>query len=147
MGTQTPDGGDKPQGEATNNNPNNTSNNQNTNNNSNNNYKDINSSAGVDATTPQGKKKPSFDGDFIIISEFSEQVGPVPIDIIPDWPAAGTFDLNTFVLKIMAVDFQNKSNDPQSYLKDSQVAMPEPNEDAYTYVRISLPTHILDFFV
>jgi hypothetical protein len=137
MGSQPPEGGDKHQGEGNNNNNNNTTTNNNTNAGSNSNYKDI--AAGINNnndTNALGKKKSSFDGDFIIISEFSEQVGPVPIDIIPDWNSAGTFDLNTFVLKIMAVDFQSKSNDPQSYLKDSQVAMPEPNEDAYTYVCI-----------
>jgi hypothetical protein len=140
MGTQPPEGGDKPHGEANNNNNNNNTTNTNTptgNNNSFNNYKDV--PIQTDTGTP-GKKKASFDADFIIISEFSEQVGPVPIDIVPrwddGWDAAGTFDLNSFVLKIMAVDFQSKSNDPASYLKDSQVAMPEPNEDAYTYVRI-----------
>ena len=83
---------------------------------------------------PKTQKKESFAGDFIVISEFSEQVGPVPLYVIPEWGAEGTFNLNGFVLKIMAVDFQNKTNDPQSYLKDSQVAMPEPSEDAYTYV-------------
>jgi hypothetical protein len=99
---------------------------------SNRNFKEDNAHATNEAS--KSLKKESFDGDFIVISEFSEQVGPVPLFVIPDWGAEGTFNLNAFVLKIMAVDFQNKSNDPQSYLKDSQVAMPEPGEDAYTYV-------------
>lgn len=85
-------------------------------------------------------KKESFEGDFIIVSEFSEQVGPVDLYIIPEG-AAGSFNVSSFVLKIMAVDFQNKSNDPQSYLKDSQVAMPEPGENAYTYVCIEFRNH------
>ncbi len=78
-------------------------------------------------------KKESFDGDFIVISEFSEKEGPVPLQVIPD-KGEGTFNLNSFVLKIMAVDFQNKSNDPQSYLKDSQAVIPEAGEDAFAYV-------------
>lgn len=141
MGTQTPEQGDN--NNNSNSNPNTVTNTSSTTpSNSNRDYKDIlNSSDAV-----PGKKKASFDGDFIIISEFSEQVGPVPIDIIPEWNAAGTFDLNSFVLKIMAVDFQSKSNDPHSYLKDSQVAMPEPGEDAYTYV-CSLTTTRFLFFI
>jgi hypothetical protein len=100
------------------------------NNNSFRNFTDVNASN----TIPLDPKKvPSFAGDFIVISEFSEQVGPVPLYVIPEG-TEGTFNLNAFVLKIMAVDFQNKTNDPQSYLKDSQVVMPEPNEDAIAYV-------------
>lgn len=34
----------------------------------------------------------------------------------------------------MAVDYQNKSSDPGSYIKDTQVVMPEPTEDAFAYV-------------
>lgn len=104
--------------------------------------KDLSSSS---TDTSKDPKKESFDGDFIIISEFSEQVGPVHLYIIPEG-AEGTFNVNSFVLKIMAVDFQNKSNDPQSYLKDSQVAMPEPSADAYTYVSTLLLRKITTSF-
>lgn len=83
---------------------------------------------------PGGGGKKSFSGDFIVISEFSEVVGPIPLFVIPEWGAEGTFNLNSFVLKIMAVDTQNKSNDPQTYFKDSQGVIPEPSEDAYAYV-------------
>ncbi len=54
--------------------------------------------------------EPTFLNDFILISEFSELVGPVPLSVIPEG-GEGKFNLNDFVLRIMAVDYQNKSND------------------------------------
>ncbi len=51
------------------------------------------------------------DGDFILLSEFSEIAGPVPLLTYP--PGGGQlFDRNGFVLRVMAVDFQNKAAAP-----------------------------------
>ena len=48
-----------------------------------------------------------FSRDFILISEFSEQVGPQPLLTIPnDTKVFGNFDLNYFSLRIMSVDYQ-----------------------------------------
>lgn len=107
-------------------------------------FKNFNDIPNPNATTPAPQKKESFTGDFIVVSEFSEKVGPIPLYVIPEG-GEGTFNLNDFVLKIMAVDVQNKSNDPQSYLKDSQVVMPEPSENAFAYVCISYIIFLLNF--
>ncbi len=57
-------------------------------------------------------REPSFTHDFVLISEFSELEGPVPLFIVPELSATQIrFNLNDFVLKIMAVDYQNKSTD------------------------------------
>eukprot|EP01104_Vermistella_antarctica_P014190 TRINITY_DN4428_c0_g1_i1.p2 TRINITY_DN4428_c0_g1~~TRINITY_DN4428_c0_g1_i1.p2 ORF type:complete len:915 (-),score=187.27 TRINITY_DN4428_c0_g1_i1:3716-6460(-) len=82
--------------------------------------------------TPETEQKGFLD-DFIVISEFSEQVGPVPLLVIPDG-AQGTFDLNAFVLRAMAVDYQNKSTDVLGAVEDTQVVMSESKEDAFAYV-------------
>eukprot|EP01102_Stenamoeba_stenopodia_P008431 TRINITY_DN2423_c0_g1_i1.p1 TRINITY_DN2423_c0_g1~~TRINITY_DN2423_c0_g1_i1.p1 ORF type:complete len:791 (+),score=161.09 TRINITY_DN2423_c0_g1_i1:326-2698(+) len=78
-------------------------------------------------------KEPTFLDDFICISEFSEQEGPVPLVIIPDGNQSN-FNINNFVVKIMAVDYQNKSFDIGAAAEDTQFVMPEPSEDAYAYV-------------
>jgi len=44
--------------------------------------------------------------DFILVAEFSELVGPVPVDSIPSNFKTG-IDHDAFVLRIMAVDFQS----------------------------------------
>eukprot|EP01114_Cavostelium_apophysatum_P003624 TRINITY_DN1365_c0_g1_i4.p1 TRINITY_DN1365_c0_g1~~TRINITY_DN1365_c0_g1_i4.p1 ORF type:complete len:879 (+),score=189.03 TRINITY_DN1365_c0_g1_i4:167-2803(+) len=82
---------------------------------------------------------PSFTSDFILFSEFSETVGPVPLFSVPDG-APGTFDLNDFVLRITAVDFQSKTTDLLSFvdtssqLRDTQVVLSQPAENAVAYV-------------
>jgi hypothetical protein len=60
---------------------------------------------------------PNFIDDFILVSEFSELEGPVPLFYIPDiGTPQGTFNVNEFVLRIMAVDYQNKSTDLSMYI-------------------------------
>ena len=51
----------------------------------------------------------TFEEDFIIISEFSEIVGPMVLEIYPP-ESSGSFDLQSFVLKIHTSDHQAKSN-------------------------------------
>lgn len=81
----------------------------------------------------EGERSPSFTEDFICISEFSEIVGPVPLFCIPD-KAVGSFNLEKFVIRIMAVDYQNKVQDTGSFMEDTQVVISETSEDAYAYV-------------
>ncbi|CAB1350382.1 unnamed protein product, partial [Coregonus sp. 'balchen'] len=70
-----------------------------------------------------------FTKDFILISEFSEQVGPQPLLTIPDDPKVfGTFDLNYFSLRIMSVDYQ------ASFVEDSRVVLGDSKEGAFAYV-------------
>ncbi len=52
----------------------------------------------------------SFSADFIVVSEFSEIDGPIPRMVIPE-NSEGKFNISDFVVKIMAVDHQNKSSD------------------------------------
>ncbi|CAL8289549.1 unnamed protein product [Boreogadus saida] len=84
-----------------------------------------------------------FTKDFILISEFSEQVGPQPLLTIPDGPAVcGTFDLNYFSLRIMSVDYQASfvghppgSGYPRlSFVEDSRVVLGDSKEGAFAYV-------------
>ncbi|XP_037648829.1 guanine nucleotide exchange protein smcr8a [Sebastes umbrosus] len=84
-----------------------------------------------------------FTKDFILISEFSEQVGPQPLLTIPDDPKiCGTFDLNYFSLRIMSVDYQASfvghppgSGYPRlSFVEDSRVVLGDSKEGAFAYV-------------
>ncbi|XP_037333480.2 guanine nucleotide exchange protein smcr8a [Pungitius pungitius] len=84
-----------------------------------------------------------FTKDFILISEFSEQVGPQPLLTIPDEPkVCGTFDLNYFSLRIMSVDYQASfvghppgSGYPRlSFVEDSKVVLGDSKEGAFAYV-------------
>ncbi|KFV56504.1 Smith-Magenis syndrome chromosomal region candidate 8, partial [Tyto alba] len=84
-----------------------------------------------------------FPRDFILISEFSEQVGPQPLLTIPDdAKASGTFDLNYFSLRIMSVDYQASfvGHPPGSaypklnFVEDSKVVLGDSKEGAFAYV-------------
>ncbi|XP_073695083.1 guanine nucleotide exchange protein smcr8a [Garra rufa] len=84
-----------------------------------------------------------FPKDFILISEFSEQVGPQPLLTIPNDPkVCGTFDLNYFSLRIMSVDYQASfvghppgSNYPKlNFVEDSKVVLGDSKEGAFAYV-------------
>lgn len=84
----------------------------------------------------------SFSKDFILIAEFSEQVGPQPLMTIPDGTkACGLFDLNHFSLRIMSVDYQTTFAGPAScgqakltFVEDSKVVLGESGEGVYAYV-------------
>lgn len=155
---------------------------------------------------PINTEEPFYFRDFILVSEFSELEGPVPLFVIPDLsvnnpsvvtePSAppspnssnsnygsayasrsgsrsgslsqtenftsdtntntpnqnsngnytklgigqvplsiGKFNINQFVLRIMAVDNQNKSSELNAFAEDTQVVMTEPSENlaAYTH--------------
>lgn len=84
-----------------------------------------------------------FTKDFILISEFSEQVGPQPLLTIPDDPkVCSDFDLNYFSLRIMSVDYQASfvghppgSGYPRlSFVEDSRVVLGDSKEGAFAYV-------------
>ncbi|XP_030068601.1 guanine nucleotide exchange protein SMCR8 [Microcaecilia unicolor] len=84
-----------------------------------------------------------FSRDFILISEFSEQVGPQPLLTVPDdRKACGTFDLNYFSLRIMSVDYQASfvGHPPGSaypklnFVEDSKVVLGDSKEGAFAYV-------------
>ncbi|KAK2817740.1 hypothetical protein Q7C36_021673 [Tachysurus vachellii] len=84
----------------------------------------------------------SFNKDFILISEFSEQVGPQPLLTIPDDDkTCGSFDLNRFSLRIMSVDYQTTFAGPAggahaklNFVEDSKVVLGDSREGAYAYV-------------
>ncbi|XP_072273552.1 guanine nucleotide exchange protein SMCR8 [Pyxicephalus adspersus] len=84
-----------------------------------------------------------FSRDFVLISEFSEQVGPQPLLTIPDDPRVrGTFDLNYFSLRIMSVDYQasfvghppGSSYPKLNFVEDSKVVLGDSKEGAFAYV-------------
>jgi len=77
--------------------------------------------------------------DFIVLSEFSEQAGPIALTLVPDQFHFGMldFDLSKYVVKIMSVDFQNKTNDLKTYAKDAQMFFTLPSNyrsEIYAYV-------------
>ncbi|XP_006637191.2 guanine nucleotide exchange protein smcr8a [Lepisosteus oculatus] len=84
-----------------------------------------------------------FTKDFILISEFSEQVGPQPLITIPnDSKVCGTFDLNYFSLRIMSVDYQASfvGHPPGcgypklNFVEDSKVVLGDSKEGAFAYI-------------
>ncbi|XP_034741305.1 guanine nucleotide exchange protein smcr8b [Etheostoma cragini] len=85
-----------------------------------------------------------FHRDFILVAEFSEQVGPKPVLTIPDDPRViGSFDLNHFSVRIMSVDYQasGPSHAPPAspgprlnFSEDSKVVLGDSAEDAFAYV-------------
>ncbi|TMS23120.1 Guanine nucleotide exchange protein smcr8a [Larimichthys crocea] len=85
-----------------------------------------------------------FHRDFILVAEFSEQVGPKPVLTIPDDPRViGSFDLNHFSVRIMSVDYQASgpghvppaSPGPRlNFSEDSKVILGDSGEDAFAYV-------------
>ncbi|CAL1601174.1 unnamed protein product [Knipowitschia caucasica] len=85
-----------------------------------------------------------FNRDFILVAEFSEQVGPSPVLTIPDDPRVmGSFDLNHFSVRIMSVDYQASGPAPAppscpgprlNFSEDSRVVLGDSAEDAYAYV-------------
>ncbi|XP_078273730.1 guanine nucleotide exchange protein smcr8a isoform X3 [Rhinoraja longicauda] len=88
-----------------------------------------------------GASDATFLKDFILISEFSEQVGPQPLLTIPDH-ARGNFDLNYFSLRIMSVDYQasfvghppGTSYPKLNFVEDSKVVLGDSKEGAFAYV-------------
>lgn len=85
-----------------------------------------------------------FHRDFILVAEFSEQVGPKPVLTIPDDPRViGSFDLNHFSVRIMSVDYQASgpchappsSPGPRlNFSEDSKVVLGDSAQDAFAYV-------------
>lgn len=80
----------------------------------------------------EAQKKAKFDKDFIIVSEFSEQVGPIPISIVPE-NGSGTFDTSHFSVRIMSSDFQGTTG-KFSVSLDTQVILSEKMDGAFAYV-------------
>ncbi|XP_056136690.1 guanine nucleotide exchange protein smcr8a-like [Lampris incognitus] len=85
-----------------------------------------------------------FHRDFILVAEFSEQVGPRPVLTIPNDPSVvGSFDLNHFSLRIMSVDYQVSWPGPVSpaspglrltFSEDSEVVLGDSDEGAFAFV-------------
>ncbi|KAM6971855.1 guanine nucleotide exchange protein smcr8b [Aplochiton taeniatus] len=85
-----------------------------------------------------------FNRDFILLAEFSEQVGPLPLQTIPDDPnVVGSFDLNHFSLRIMSVDYQASCPGPAAsvssgprlnFSEDSRVVLGDSGDSAFAYV-------------
>lgn len=85
-----------------------------------------------------------FNRDFILVAEFSEQVGPLPVLTIPDDPnVVGSFDLNHISLRIMSVDYQASCPTPAAsvspgprlnFSEDSRVVLGDSGDSAFAYV-------------
>ncbi|CAN9510205.1 unnamed protein product [Ophioblennius macclurei] len=85
-----------------------------------------------------------FHRDFILVAEFSEKVGPIPVLTIPnDDRVIGSFDLNHFSVRIMSVDYQASGPGPTppsslgpqlNFSEDSKVILGDSADDAFAYV-------------
>uniref|UniRef100_A0A096LUW2 Smith-Magenis syndrome chromosomal region candidate gene 8 protein homolog n=1 Tax=Poecilia formosa TaxID=48698 RepID=A0A096LUW2_POEFO len=85
-----------------------------------------------------------FHRDFILVAEFSEQVGPKPVLTIPNNPKIiGSFDLNHFSVRIMSVDYQASgpghtspalSGPRLNFSEDSRVILGDSADDSFAYV-------------
>ncbi|KAM8880335.1 guanine nucleotide exchange protein smcr8b isoform 2-T2 [Spinachia spinachia] len=85
-----------------------------------------------------------FHRDFVLVAEFSEQVGPRPVLTIPDVPEViGSFDLNHFSVRIMSVDYQASGpcqaapagpGPRLNFSEDSKVVLGDSAEDAFAFV-------------
>uniref|UniRef100_A0AAY4CIF4 UDENN FLCN/SMCR8-type domain-containing protein n=1 Tax=Denticeps clupeoides TaxID=299321 RepID=A0AAY4CIF4_9TELE len=93
-----------------------------------------------DATPWSSSSCARFVRDFVLVSEFSEQVGPQPLFTVPeDSFTRSPFDLNRFSLRIMSVDYQPPgggacSRQPIRFVEDSHVLLGDSKESAYAYV-------------
>lgn len=69
--------------------------------------------------------------DFICISAFSEQDGPVVVKVIPnDGPKS--IDVDSYVLKLMSVDVNNQTT-TNIFAKDTQSVISESGAQAYVF--------------
>ena len=68
----------------------------------------VTASSPTGASSSSAKRTPARD-DFILVSEFSEHEGPIPLFSLPESALLDPpFDTNAFVLRIMTVDYQIK---------------------------------------
>jgi len=90
---------------------------------------------------PQLPAVPLFKNDFILIAEFCEQQGPVPLFILPTPKSNEKFDLSKFVVRILASDHTRKL-DPKGMSagwhspEDTQVYLTDAHQGAHAYVRL-----------
>ncbi|XP_077460367.1 guanine nucleotide exchange protein smcr8b isoform X2 [Stigmatopora argus] len=70
-----------------------------------------------------------FQKDFVLVAEFSEQVGPIPVMTIPDpVDGLGSLDLNHFSLRIMSVDYQASGPTSSSFSVGPRLNFNEDSE-------------------
>jgi len=84
-------------------------------------------------------RRSSFRDDFILVSEFSELEGPIPLFILPDKCSIDKGFINSIVLRMMSVDYQSNKSVPiigsePSSNEDTQVFLDHPLENAFSYV-------------
>jgi hypothetical protein len=73
--------------------------------------------------------------DFILLSEFSEIHGPVPLLTYPHG-AGQMFEKDKFVLRIMAVDFQKKTDRASLGMvaQDVQIVLRDRGQRVFSFV-------------
>jgi hypothetical protein len=80
-------------------------------------------------TEPQKRSR-----DFILVSEFSEHVGPVPVMVKPEG-GAGLFNTSSFSVRIMSSDMQRAlTGGCFSFSEDTQMVLSERMDGLYAYV-------------
>lgn len=83
------------------------------------------------------------DHDFILMAEFCEQRGPVPIMVWPHGSGGQRFDLNKFVVRILSSDHTRRL-DPRGMSvgwqnpDDTQIYLTDESQGAHCYVSASI---------
>ncbi|XP_071526490.1 uncharacterized protein [Panulirus ornatus] len=70
--------------------------------------------------------------DIVLLAEFSEIEGPVPLLTIPQSPSV-QLDLNEFVVKVLSTDYLNTSGEFRVY-EDTQMVQQDINPGVHVYV-------------
>ncbi|XP_045595703.1 guanine nucleotide exchange protein SMCR8 isoform X2 [Procambarus clarkii] len=70
--------------------------------------------------------------DIILLAEFSEIEGPIPLLTIPQTPSL-QIDLNEFVVKVLSTDYLNTSGEFRVY-EDTQMVQQDINPGVHVYV-------------
>lgn len=74
-----------------------------------------------------------INGDFILIAEFSENEGPIPVMTIPK-NGGVNFDINAFAVHVMSVDYTQARGANFSLVEDTQLLLSEKKDGIYAYV-------------
>ncbi|XP_046405191.1 guanine nucleotide exchange protein smcr8b-like isoform X2 [Ischnura elegans] len=72
--------------------------------------------------------------DIIVLAEFSEVKGPIPLLTVPLTYADFGVDLDDFILKIMSVDYQANASGSFRFTADTQVLQTDIIEGVHAYV-------------
>ncbi|XP_071454328.1 uncharacterized protein [Hetaerina americana] len=77
---------------------------------------------------------PCFLEDIVILAEFSEVLGPIPLLTVPLNTKDLEIDLDDFILKIMSVDYQASASGNFRFTTDTQVLQTDVIDGVHAYI-------------